>query len=378
MKKLLFYCQHVLGIGHLIRSLEIARALTDFDVTFLNGGGSFDGLEFPRGLKLVDLPAVNSTFDFSELRSDDSSVTTADLFERRRELILSALEQVKPDVILVELFPFGRLKFANEIVPMLERGAELGAKTVCSLRDILVTKSQQAQFEQQACDIINRYYAAILVHSDPKFHSFSETFPSASAIEVPVLYTGFVAHKQERESMDREDLILVSIGGGRVGGELLLSAAKSLSFLPADMRMKLVTGPYFPVEEMAGLRAYESDRLSVEVFVQDFERQLSKAKVSVSLAGYNTCMNILNTGTPAFLYPFTGRGNQEQTIRARKLEQAGIASLLEPDDLEPSRLARRIEGLLKTPVRAENPFDMDGARKTNDLLMKIVAGGVDG
>ncbi|MBK9252612.1 MAG: hypothetical protein IPM70_12305 [Proteobacteria bacterium] len=36
---LILYCQHSLGMGHLVRSLAVAEALAvDFDVHFLNGG----------------------------------------------------------------------------------------------------------------------------------------------------------------------------------------------------------------------------------------------------------------------------------------------------------------------------------------------------
>ena len=44
MKRALFYCQHVLGMGHLVRSLELVRSLCGFHVTLLNGGESVEGL----------------------------------------------------------------------------------------------------------------------------------------------------------------------------------------------------------------------------------------------------------------------------------------------------------------------------------------------
>ena len=37
MKKVMFYCQHTLGIGHLVRSMEIVRSLVkDFQVCFID------------------------------------------------------------------------------------------------------------------------------------------------------------------------------------------------------------------------------------------------------------------------------------------------------------------------------------------------------
>ena len=39
MKKIMFYCQNLLGMGHLVRSTEIVRSLIkDFKVCLINGG----------------------------------------------------------------------------------------------------------------------------------------------------------------------------------------------------------------------------------------------------------------------------------------------------------------------------------------------------
>ena len=52
MKKILFYCQSSLGIGHTIRSLRIAEGLSEsFEVHYLNGGESISGLEIPLGIR---------------------------------------------------------------------------------------------------------------------------------------------------------------------------------------------------------------------------------------------------------------------------------------------------------------------------------------
>jgi predicted glycosyltransferase len=40
--KIIQYCQHVLGIGHLFCSLEISRALSDHEVILITGGPPVD------------------------------------------------------------------------------------------------------------------------------------------------------------------------------------------------------------------------------------------------------------------------------------------------------------------------------------------------
>jgi predicted glycosyltransferase len=46
---LLFYCQHSVGLGHLIRSLAVARGLAErLEVVFASGGPLPPGLEARR------------------------------------------------------------------------------------------------------------------------------------------------------------------------------------------------------------------------------------------------------------------------------------------------------------------------------------------
>ena len=53
MPKLMFYCQHILGMGHLIRSIEIVRGLiSDFQICFINGGQVIEELVSVDGGRL--------------------------------------------------------------------------------------------------------------------------------------------------------------------------------------------------------------------------------------------------------------------------------------------------------------------------------------
>ncbi|MCB0994393.1 MAG: hypothetical protein KDB21_04840, partial [Acidimicrobiales bacterium] len=56
---LLFYCQHSLGLGHLVRSMALADGLREhFDVVLLNGGRLPDGTVVPEGVEVVNLPPL--------------------------------------------------------------------------------------------------------------------------------------------------------------------------------------------------------------------------------------------------------------------------------------------------------------------------------
>ncbi len=118
----LIYCQHSLGMGHLVRSLALARGLTTrFDVVFLNGGRFPEAMAKPAGIEVIDLPPLGMGADASaELVSLDARYDVATAQALRQTMILDALERTRPAAIVIELFPFGRKKFANEIVPLLQ------------------------------------------------------------------------------------------------------------------------------------------------------------------------------------------------------------------------------------------------------------------
>ena len=85
------------------------------------------------------------------------------------------------------------------------------------------------------------------------------------------------------------------------------------------------------------------------------------------MGGYNTIMNLLATGVRSLVYPYTANDDQEQHIRARRLENLGVVELLHPDMLASQVLAAKIAGMLaKTPARIT--FDMNGAVNTARIL----------
>jgi len=201
-KRAMFYCQSVLGMGHLIRSAEIVRGLADngFEVSFLNGGEMAGGLELPSSIAVVNLPPIKSDAEFREIYAADGSRHLEEIKEARRRRILAEFARFRPQVLIIELFPFGRRKFAFELIPLLERISAGGraTKVVCSLRDILAPRRDQARFEDRVCNLMNRYFDLLLVHADPRFQRLEESFPSARRIECPIRYTGFVVQRGDK------------------------------------------------------------------------------------------------------------------------------------------------------------------------------------
>jgi predicted glycosyltransferase len=362
--KILHYCQHVLGIGHFFRSMEIARALRRHEVLFVEGGEPLPGFVAADHVTRAFLPAIMMDADFQAMAA---SADLESLKARRQELLLGFFRSFQPDVLLIEMFPFGRRGFRFELLPLLEEVRRAGRrpKVVCSLRDILVEKENPAKYEQWVASHLNRCFDLLLVHSDPRVVSLEETFERVGDIRIPIKYTGFVVRLAPARSSDQPGKdIVASSGGGKVGRELLaaaITAVRSLS--DVELRLTVFTGPFMDEADAAELTAIATGdhRISVQPFSLNFPAQLAAADLSISMAGYNTCMDILAAGVRALVYPF--RQNREQTMRARKLEGLGLVRVLE--DLNPQHVAAFIREALVHPLAApEFRPDLSGAVKT--------------
>lgn len=379
---LLFYCQHSLGMGHLVRSLALAASLAGrFRVVLLNGGKLPKGLIVPRGVEVVNLPPLGLD-SVGRLVSRDGRRTTERAKELRRRLIVETYRSLGPRVLLVELFPFGRKKFADELLPLLEeaRSESAGRPLVCcSLRDILVGKrTEQQKHDARAAETTNRYFDAVLVHSDPAFARLEESLGSCGALAVPVHYTGFVLPEREtkgKRSPKGGEQILVSAGGGIVGETLFRAAVAAYPLLRETdgVTMKIVTGPFLPEEAWWSLR--ESARrlhgLSVRRFVPDLCVEMRRSAASVSQCGYNTALDVLRAGVPALVVPFAEGGEDEQLKRARRLESLGALRVVEQDGLDPQPFARELRGLLKFRPRL-SALDMRGAHNSARLIESLL------
>ncbi len=375
---LLFYCQHSIGMGHLTRSFALAQALTqEFSVVFLNGGPFPPGLRAPVGVDIVDLPPLGMV-DGHNLVSRDARFDVQEAKRMRRDLMLNAFAHLEPHVVLIELFPFGRKKFAFELLPLLKaaRRRVYRPLVMTSVRDILVNSRPDRQHhDDRARWITDRYFDAVLVHSDPLFARLEESFSPRVPLRVPVFHTGFVLpERAQTETLERRGHVLISAGGGMAGYPLFRAAidAHDLLWREDEIPMRLVAGPFLPDEEWNELlRAGASrPRLDIVRSVPDLCLEMRQAAVSVSQCGYNTSMDILSSSVPAVVVPYAEGREDEQINRAERLADLGTLRLLHPTQLNGSALAQAVRECLTFKPKSCK-LDLDGAKNTADLISQL-------
>ena len=344
MKTLLFYCQHTLDIRHLIRCIAIARGLMqDFQVYFVNGGQAIQEFPIPQGIKIINLPIVRSEVDIFAFQGIAPASDVSSTLDRRRDLLLALCDRIHPDAVMLDQFPFGHHQFFTELIPLLEWAKEHGAKTICSVRDIVVAGQNQASYETKVCQLINRYFDQLLIHGDPNFIAFNKSFSRVNDLTCEVHYTGYVVPDIDREFAPRTKadppMILVSMGSGHFGHELLDCIAEAGRYLedkiPHDIRV--LAGPFAPEGVYSHLQEAAAccSNLSVERYTPDLLSYMAKADLFIGMADYAATLNTLQTGVRSIQFPFMGHYDQAQRLRSEQLEELGLVKIIEMADLGP-------------------------------------------
>jgi predicted glycosyltransferase len=370
MPTVLFYVQHLLGIGHLRRAALIARAIlaAGLELRFVSGGMPAGELDI-GGASLVQLPpAISADVHFSRILDEHGQAIDEVWRDRRRRLLLEAFAEARPDLVLIEMFPFGRRQFAFELVPLLQTARARSLPIAVSLRDILVAKNRPERIAETVA-LVQTYVDLVLVHGDPRLVRLDATFPAAGEIADRLVYTGYVAEAVPPAAAEGEE-VLVSAGGGAVGGPLLRAAlAARPATRAAAAPWRLITGPNLPAGELADLEAAAPSGVVIERFRPDFPVLLARSRLSLSQAGYNTVMDILATGARALVIPFAEGAESEQSLRARLLAERGLLGVAEA---EPVPLAAAIDAALARPRPGPGSVDLDGADETARQIARMI------
>ncbi len=384
MKKIMFYCQYLTGMGHLVRSTEIIRSLVkEFKVCFINGGPTVPGFEIPAEVEVIKLPPL--WIEGGQLQVAEGFENIEEVKKFRTNRLLNLYDSFQPDCLITEFFPFGRHKLFFELLPLLKyvKSSNPATQIVCSIRDI-VGRKDLAKDEEIICDLTSRYYNLILCHSDPKFQRLEENFYRYQDLNCQVCYTGFVAQSESDSLEDKnidltEPMILVSVGGGRIGYELIETVIEASVILEKAIphQIQIFTGPFMEEEKFLQLQKAATIRKNVKIerYTSQLMTYMKKAEISISLSGYNTTMNIIKTGVRSLVVPI-GHYNQdeEQLVRTKKLEQLGIVEVIAPNKLNKQYLADRIMVALNKPIKSNrtNLLDLDGAAKTTRFIKYLL------
>ena len=373
-KRIVFYSQHLVGVGHHFRNRQIIRALADeYDVYFVDGGRPVPGATLPTSVQLDHLTPVFKDLITGHLTSEtECDIQT--VLKARKQALNSLITRVCPDIFFIEYFPFARWELADELLAAIDTGQSVNPdiRIICSLRDV----PRRMQEVDRVFSVLNHHFHALLIHADPQVTRLEDHFPHINNIHIPVRYTGYVVEPLDSEGCELQiqNCVLVSAGGGADGYELIKPCIKAWQRLSQrgiveDRKMVIFTGPFMPQTQYDALEHLcKGGPFHIDRFTSHFLHWMRCADLSISRAGYNTCMNILKTRTRAILVP--GSLVSDQEFRAHRLSELGLSYTLLPQNLTTDNMAKAIVEALSSAPSVHN-IAMNGAVKTRDIIRAI-------
>lgn len=373
--KILFYVQHLLGIGHLMRAGTLSRALEGdgFEVTLVSGGAPVPGFDAGAS-QFEQLSPTRATDKFFKVLVDEHNQQINDDWKAARTAdLLDVFNRTQPDIVMVELFPFGRRQMRFEIEPLLEAARQSpGTRPliVSSVRDILVEPGKPERVDEMVARV-RAYFDLVLIHGDADFIAFDETFPRMAEIADVSRYTGYVADAAPPRQPDGPGVgeVIVSTGGGAVSDDMLQAVLDSRAVSPlADAPWRVLIGHNLPEDEFGSYRDAAPAGVVVERSRPDFRQLLANCELSISQGGYNTVMELLAAGTRAVCIPYAGGLESEQTLRCQLLADKKALEIVQPGAVTAENIADAISRAMARPGRTSAPVDMDGAQNTGAML----------
>lgn len=360
-----------------MRTFEIARALAPHHaVHWIEGGRPVPHTACP-GLSVCELPRIERGPD-GRLQGLDTARPIAAIMQERAARLLDAVERVRPQVLLVEYFPFSKWELADELLPAIRAARHSGAKVLCSLRDVV----PQTRFETagpslypaRVTQLLNRHFDGLLIHADPTLTRLEEHFPGVADILPPVHYTGLVSKKltsspgvaaEIQRVTGGRPFVLASAGGG-AGGRALIAFVTAAWRQPrlANGRLLVICAGLGWPEVRTPPAPRRDEGIAMLPFRVDFLHWRAAADLSLSQCGYNTAANLLETGTPAIVMPSASMS--DQPARAGRLAELGLVELFDP--------RTGAEGLANAIARASrrghrvHSVDLGGAERTRSLI----------
>lgn len=375
--KIMIVVTHLLGTGHLARALTLARAYLKAGHSVTVASGGMPVAQLDRGdIRILQLPPVRSDgVDFSVLLDDDDAPATDKMMAERAAHLLDHLSEKTPDILITELFPFGRRILRAEFEMLLHAARQLPQRPlVCaSIRDILAPPSKPKKADM-ADTFIDTFYDTVLVHSDPAVTPLELSWPVSDTLAPRLRYTGFVAPEAPAPHPEKAGTneVIVSAGGGDVGGPLFAAAIGAAQSDP-NQQWRILVGGADAQSRCAEMSGTAPGNVTIEPARPDFRAMLHHAAASVSMCGYNTALDILQTGCPAVFVPFDAGSEVEQGLRADALAKMSGIAVVRSARLTPARLSQAVQDAIQSPRRAPRQSGFNGADETVRITTQLRA-----
>ncbi|HKU59215.1 MAG TPA: ABC transporter transmembrane domain-containing protein, partial [Gaiellaceae bacterium] len=177
--RVLFYSHNGVGIGHLQRQLDLAKAYrarhSDASILLATGSHAAAMFEFPDGIDFVKLPSLVMTDRYRNWRPRDLPLEREDVVRLRSELLERTVSGFAPDLLVADFMPTGPY---GELLPALDLLDRRGGSAIAGFRDVIDEPEfvRELWEETGVYDTLRDRYAAIAVYGASSMVDFERDY----------------------------------------------------------------------------------------------------------------------------------------------------------------------------------------------------------
>ncbi|WP_018124211.1 glycosyltransferase family protein [Desulfovibrio oxyclinae] len=365
---ILMYSHDTYGLGHIRRTMAIARHLVSPEVNILIVTGSpiVGRFSVPEGVDFVRVPGMikksNKVYVPHSIKVDPKKAIGI-----RKKIITATTKAFDPDLFVVDKVPVG---LKGEVLPILRWFRKCRPQTdiVLGLRDILDdAESTRAEWKRKKYyEVLRDLYSEVWVYGEQEMFDPVKEYSFPEDVAAKTHFTGYIPRRvpKIRAPRRKEKLVVVTIGGGGDGYPVLDTYLKMLEQNgTVGFRTLMITGPFLPSDMLDAL-AERARKLNVRIvpFVKNIEKKMASADLVIGMCGYNTMCEILSLKKPALVIP-RDNPRREQLIRAEVFKESGLIDFIEWNKVNPELMREKVESMLEDPSpyqQAMNDFSMTG------------------
>ncbi|EGB15232.1 Glycosyltransferase 28 domain-containing protein [Pseudodesulfovibrio mercurii] len=359
---ILMYSHDTYGLGHIRRTMAIARNLVGPEVNILIVTGSpiVGRYTMPRGIDFVRIPGMikktNMVYMPHSIKVDPKIAISI-----RTNIISATAKSFKPDLLIVDKVPTG---LKSEVLPTLKwmRKHLPCSRVVLGLRDILDdAESTRADWARKKFpDVLRDLYSEIWVYGSKAMYDPIVEYAFPEDIAAKTVFTGYIPRfvPSTRRTRRKHKQVIVTIGGGGDGYVVLDTYLKMLETNgTVDFKTLMITGPFLSPERLDEL-ADRARALKVQIkpFVRNMEKRMARSDLVVSMGGYNTMCEILSLKKPSLIIP-RDNPRREQLIRAQVFKDRGLCDYIPWGQVSPETMRAKINALLEDPSPYSSALD---------------------
>ena len=377
--RVLLYSHDSVGLGHLRRNLAIASEITanfeNASVMIVTGSPCATQFLLPENTDLIKIPSITKN-DMGEYVTDSFAGSLQETLAFRSKIILETYRSFEPHLVIVDHQLTG---LQGEAMAMLREAKTKGTLLFFGMRDV----KDGAEAVRRAWDNAECRWALNECYDQVCVYGMQEVFDPRK-VYAPLLdevkrcaFTGFIVRAEKHIATNQapraRKKVLVIFGGGGDGAQRAEQYLQALANTPAHWDSHVVTGPMMAPNVIRRLsdkakKIQPLGSVTIKRFHRNIPRLLSTVDAVVSMAGYNSCAEILQSGVPAVLMP-RSFPREEQLIRAMRMAQLGWVSAMPQANPDPEYIFDAVDRALATSRTGGPQADLNGLNNLSRIIL---------